>query len=338
MNQNIVRVLRVVTIIAIVSAVLFWLFTVIGWLTTAPGYEPLNVLAAAILSTLVGIFGWLGSFYSRQSKLEKNENSFSELEKSTSKTIIGDNMKAGVVITGGKDITVINTAKIEIEDLINENESQLHKIQENLDRGNTHSIRPTKEELDKEIGTDFVEKKLPVLINKSPKITRGHIAIVMADIDELTIINKQFGNEAGNEVIAIVGGIIKARSAITHHGRCGDDTFYGVVMHGGDKKIVGISEKIRRGVEHYPWQTVAPDLHVTCTLGYASLDPNEDPTDWIRRAIFGMLEGKKKGINTVTSGPMFVGKKYIPKRRQLTPAELEIFYAEKMLRLRDFFT
>ena len=53
------RIARIITIVAIVLAVLLWFSTILGWLMAEPGFEPINVLVSAILSSLVAVLGWL---------------------------------------------------------------------------------------------------------------------------------------------------------------------------------------------------------------------------------------------------------------------------------------
>jgi len=58
-ETRIVKIARLITWAAIVLAVLLWLATIVGWLVTELGFEPINVLVSAILSSLTAAFGWL---------------------------------------------------------------------------------------------------------------------------------------------------------------------------------------------------------------------------------------------------------------------------------------
>jgi len=197
----------------------------------------------------------------------------------------------------------------------------------------------TSDDLNKEKGTKFLERELPARINKLPKAKRSLKSIVMIDIDQLTLINKRYGSEVGDEVIRIVASIIKQREAITHCGRCGDDTFYAVLMKAEVEKTLKACEKLRRSIQHFPWERIAPNLRVTCSFGYAILDPHEPPSDWILRAIHGMLDAKKSGGNVAVSGPKFLG--YQQKIKEWNARRIlkitEKFYPER-LKLRDHFS
>lgn len=59
MNPTVSRILHIITLTSIVVAGLLWMVTVIGWIVTEPGFEPVNALVGAILSSLIALFGWL---------------------------------------------------------------------------------------------------------------------------------------------------------------------------------------------------------------------------------------------------------------------------------------
>ena len=52
-------ILYAVTFVLFALAIVFWVLTFIGWLITDPGFEPLNVLAAALVSSLGGLLALL---------------------------------------------------------------------------------------------------------------------------------------------------------------------------------------------------------------------------------------------------------------------------------------
>jgi len=58
-NQRIVKIALLITWAAIVLVALFWLATIVGWLMTELGFEPINVLVYAILTSLTAVFGRL---------------------------------------------------------------------------------------------------------------------------------------------------------------------------------------------------------------------------------------------------------------------------------------
>jgi len=53
--------LRCITWILLVVAILLWLLTLIGWLVTEPGFEPLNVFIGAVVTSLMTLLSKLGT-------------------------------------------------------------------------------------------------------------------------------------------------------------------------------------------------------------------------------------------------------------------------------------
>lgn len=162
--------------------------------------------------------------------------------------------------------------------------------------------------LDKEMGTRFVERELPKAILRLPKVKRIRKGLVFLDIDGLTQINEHYGQAVGDMVMCIVAQEIRSRQTIDACGRCGDDTFYGLLPKATEEKASRVAEQLRKHVEGYAWHAIAAELHVTCTCGYAVIDPGAHPTDWIIRAAQALVEGKRRGGNCVVQGPLYSGE------------------------------
>jgi len=172
--------------------------------------------------------------------------------------------------------------------------------------------------VDKRMGTKFIEERLPALIADLPKTRRRLKALIFLDIDDLTVINKQHGRSVGDAVLWVIAEFIESREAFLYRGRCGDDTFYGVLFKADEKKTRNLCEKLRGQIARFEWSQLAPELRVTCTIGYAILNPDENPHDWIRRSVHGMLEGKKQGGDIIRVAPEFVR----PRRERERPFSL----------------
>lgn len=176
--------------------------------------------------------------------------------------------------------------------------------------------------LDKRLGTQFVEAELYRSIERLSKKDRAHKAIIFIDVDDLTLINKRFGNQAGDRVLNVFANMLKAQQAITSCGRCGDDTFFAYLSKADDKKANRVSEHIRKRIQDFLWWKVCPDLRVRCTCGFSVMSSEEHPHDWMARAIEGMLEGKRRGGNVVMDGPILAGARTAPKTALSPPSTL----------------
>ena len=90
------KILKGITIIFIVLAILLWIVTIAGWFLTEPGFEPLNVFVSAILSTFISAWSWL--------KLRK------KMSIPETKPAMNTNIKKGIhtdiMVKGGDNVTV----------------------------------------------------------------------------------------------------------------------------------------------------------------------------------------------------------------------------------------
>lgn len=163
--------------------------------------------------------------------------------------------------------------------------------------------------LDKELGTMYIEEELPNIISQLSEDMRLNHGIAMLDIDDLTVINKHFGRKVGDLVLSVVANLIQRRKNVGKFGRCGDDTFY-VLIYTDPRKVTLECQKMLRNIKHFRWNTISPELHVTASIGYAILDPQESPASWIIRSLEGLREGKKLGKDIVNIGPEVLGKRY----------------------------
>jgi diguanylate cyclase (GGDEF)-like protein len=168
-------------------------------------------------------------------------------------------------------------------------------------------------EKDRDYGTRFVEEELPRIIARAQ--TRGQLtAVVFVDIDDLSKINEHHSPEIGDVVLDVVYEEVRRRSAAQYRGRCGADTFYAVILGKSpttlQDKVSNFCAKLRKEIEGYWWESVAPDLHVTCTIGYSVARDNDNPQDLLARSLRGMLYGKKEGGNRVRRGPMYSGMRF----------------------------
>ncbi|MFB2977046.1 diguanylate cyclase domain-containing protein [Microseira sp. BLCC-F43] len=113
--------------------------------------------------------------------------------------------------------------------------------------------------LNRAAGEMFLKEILPQMTANIPYQSKKNIIIAMADIDELTIINKLYGREVGNEVLASVANILREGCSIEcKTGRCGDDTFYIFLPGIQLSEAIDICNKIRCRIADHRWSSLAP--------------------------------------------------------------------------------
>ena len=161
--------------------------------------------------------------------------------------------------------------------------------------------------LNKKEGRQFLEIGLVELIEK---YKGKKVSIILADIDELTQINKNYSLEVGNEVLLTLFNTMRShtKEVTDYTGRCGDDTFFSILIGIGIGKSKKIAAEIRTDFENFDWSRIAPNLRVSCSFGISRLGVFEDIRDSVIRASIGMAKAKNSGRNLILEGP-----KHIPK-------------------------
>ena len=127
------------------------------------------------------------------------------------------------------------------------------------------------------------------------------LAVLIGDIDDFKRINDAFGHQAGDQVLRIVGGII--RSAVRVFDVCarygGDEV--AILMPNCDlDSAVACAERIRRLVAEHdgPAHGTAP---LTMSIGVAVIEKDEDAAALMARADQYLYQAKADGKNLVRS-------------------------------------
>jgi diguanylate cyclase (GGDEF)-like protein len=162
--------------------------------------------------------------------------------------------------------------------------------------------------LDRVVGDHFLRELLPEIVKKAGSQLQK-ISLIMVDVDELTIINKQYRKGVGDEVLSAISKILQDESNAESSGRCGDDTFY-IFLPGLDVSEASIAaENLRIYIQTYSWSSIARGLRVTCCFGVAQMSRNEPVRDWIIRAVSGLISAKDSGRNKTEVGPDYLSVK-----------------------------
>lgn len=96
--------------------------------------------------------------------------------------------------------------------------------------------------------------------------------------------------------------VLRAR----HVGRCGEDTFFSVLLGYDIATAKTLAERLRKNIQDYSWSTLAVSLRVTCSMGLAQLREKESAQDLVVRASIGLNKAKDAGRNKVGIGPNFL--------------------------------
>ena len=139
-----------------------------------------------------------------------------------------------------------------------------------------------------------LDAKLDEVIQKS-KREPILASLIMLDLDHFKSVNDKYGHAAGDQILKDLAEIIKLRIRVTDSlFRIGGEEFV-VVLDGQDRtRAQHLAEQLRTLVAA---NELVPDHDVTISLGVAELVPEEDGTEWLRRADEAMYEAKRVGRN-----------------------------------------
>lgn len=129
------------------------------------------------------------------------------------------------------------------------------------------------------------------------------LACLMIDADDFKGINDRWGHAVGDEILVQLVAIMRAgmRSADTL-GRLGGEEFCLVLPDTALEDAIGIAERMIAAVSAIRFDTVAPELAVTISVGAAGLLPSDvEPGDLIKRADTALYMAKRHGKNRVAT-------------------------------------
>jgi diguanylate cyclase (GGDEF)-like protein len=129
------------------------------------------------------------------------------------------------------------------------------------------------------------------------------LAVVMADIDNFKSINNKYGHEAGDKILQAMARIFNRSLRDSDLvARPGGEEFLLIITDVGNEAAWGTCERLRVAVEKHGWDRIAPNLHVTASLGLSVRLNDEELDVLIPKAEAAMQKAKAEGRNCVVAG------------------------------------
>ncbi|HHD75373.1 MAG TPA: GGDEF domain-containing protein [Campylobacterales bacterium] len=124
------------------------------------------------------------------------------------------------------------------------------------------------------------------------------VSLILFDIDKFKRINDTYGHNIGDKVLielsSLVKGMLREHDILA---RWGGEEFVILLSDTSIEKAKVITERIRREIEKYPFETVKK---VTCSFGITELTSRDDnQVDFLERADQALYEAKEGGRNRV---------------------------------------
>ena len=128
----------------------------------------------------------------------------------------------------------------------------------------------------------------------------GHLAVLMADVDDFKTINDTRGHQVGDAVLKHVGSVIRSSVRVFDVcARFGGDEFAVVMPNSDRESAILCAERIRRRLAERTDDNELPAS--TISIGVAVYAPGDSPADLVSRADQCLYRAKADGKNLVRS-------------------------------------
>ncbi|MEZ4222682.1 MAG: sensor domain-containing diguanylate cyclase [Polyangiaceae bacterium] len=131
------------------------------------------------------------------------------------------------------------------------------------------------------------------------------LGLAMLDLDDFKRVNDTYGHLAGDALLAGVAARLRGvlRAGQTPY-RYGGEEFAVLLPSATHEALASVGERLRTAVAEHPFTVDAEHtLQVTCSVGMASLAPDDDAAALIHRADQALLLAKSSGKNRVVVAP-----------------------------------
>ena len=145
-------------------------------------------------------------------------------------------------------------------------------------------------------------------INKARRYTY-ELSIIILDLDYFKKINDNYGHLTGDAVLQCLANLIHEHFRSTDTcARWGGEEFIILVPHLDLQKAIQLAEKLRVTIEN---ATFPEDIHITASIGVASLREDDSKTSLLARADNLLYQAKNKGRNRVEYEVPDNGEKHV---------------------------
>ena len=153
----------------------------------------------------------------------------------------------------------------------------LHALTASLKEANK-AKGPLLEQLARQVNEDaltglfnrrYIDQKLAQEFERSKRLNTP-MSVMLCDLDDFKRTNDHFSHQVGDKILVQVAEILRGEvRQLDTVARYGGEEFIVMLPETTRSAAAGTGERIRKAVEAYPWDEVAPKLSVTISLGVA---------------------------------------------------------------------
>jgi len=130
----------------------------------------------------------------------------------------------------------------------------------------------------------------------------SHLSLIVADFDDLKKFNDNYGHPVGDEVLRMVGEILRETSRETDIlARYGGDEFVILLPQTNAQNAMNMGERIRKKIHDHVFEINDTKLRSSITMGIATVPHSgiNSPQDFLEYADRALYEAKRAGKNRI---------------------------------------
>ncbi len=144
-----------------------------------------------------------------------------------------------------------------------------------------------------------IQRELPAHVARAVG-REAELSVAAIDLDHFKQVNDHFGHSVGDDVLRAIARIFIDNTRATDLlVRMGGEEFVVLFIGTPLSAATEISERLRRSVEAHDWDSLAPGLRVTISIGLCDAADADDARTLLERADASLYTAKRGGRNRV---------------------------------------
>lgn len=145
----------------------------------------------------------------------------------------------------------------------------------------------------------------------APENIRNSPSLMMIDIDNMKLVNEQFGFAAGDRVITNISNVLlKGFRNTDMIARFGNDQFAIVLEHLSDVQLQALASQVLSAISNTPQLVKNRAISVTCSCGVSAFEQGMTLQQWVSAAESALVKAKEGGKNRAIVRPSGKGLAY----------------------------
>jgi len=145
-----------------------------------------------------------------------------------------------------------------------------------------------------------VDREMPLRLQRARE-RDATLSVATIDLDHFKRVNDEHGHAMGDDVLRVMSRLFTENiRECDLLARMGGEEFLLLFDEVAPRVAEEVCERVRAAVARHEWATLAPELHLTVSIGLChALDPRDDMRALLARADAALYDAKRAGRNQV---------------------------------------